>query len=229
MTRFLIPARKAFHAAHSTINISLNSVQAEILNCGACSEAIVSNFLKIINNQIMQWGIFFLALKQMWKCSLGMWPPYKTAGKILGLSGESSRKSEPVVRDMPRPPTAELGQTGLNPSPPDPTTKFQGDNAALSLVWSSLSLWPAKPATTGSREQCLSAAFVGRPMSVESADLPPPLQRSAEVEHTEGSQMPFWNSVSEVLQGNTEWLRGSTPVNNWWLRPVFLCFSNSFR
>lgn len=39
-----------------------------------------------------------------------------TAGKILGLCGESSRNSEPVVRDMPRPPTAELGQTGLNPS-----------------------------------------------------------------------------------------------------------------
>ncbi|KAK9959502.1 hypothetical protein ABG768_009626, partial [Culter alburnus] len=70
--------------------------------------------------------------------------------------------------------------------PPDPTTKFQGDNAALSLVWSSLSLWPAKPVSTGSREQSLRAAFVGRPMSVESADLPPPLQRSAgEVEHTE--------------------------------------------
>lgn len=118
MTRFLIPARKAFHRAHSTINISLNSVQAEILNCGACSEAIVSNFLKIINNQIMQCGIFFLALKQMWKCSLGMWPPYMTAGKILGLYGESSRNSEPVVRDMPGPPTAELGQTGLNPSRP---------------------------------------------------------------------------------------------------------------
>lgn len=109
----------------------------------------------------------------------------------MGLCGESSRNSEPVVRDMPRPPTAELGQTGLNPSPPDPTTKFQGDNAALSLVWSSLSLWPAKPVSTGSREQSLRAAFVGRPMSVESADLPP-LQRSAgEVEHTEGSQMPF--------------------------------------
>ncbi|KAL1257692.1 hypothetical protein QQF64_010936 [Cirrhinus molitorella] len=126
-----------------------------------------------------------------------------TAGKILGLRGESFRNSEPVVRDMPGPPTAELGQTGLNLSPPDPTTKFQGDNAALSLVWSSLCLWPAKPVTTGSREQSLRAAFVGRPMSVESADLPPPLQRSAgEVEHTEGSQMPFSNSVSEVLQGN---------------------------
>ncbi len=47
-----------------------------------------------------------------------MWPPYMTAGKILGLCGESSRISEPEVRDMPRPPTAELGQTGLNSSRP---------------------------------------------------------------------------------------------------------------
>lgn len=134
MTRFLIPARKEFHAAHSTINISLNSVQAEILNCGACSEAIVSNFLKIINNQIMQCGIFFLALKQMWKCSLGMWPPYMTAGKILGLCGESSRKSGLVVRDMPRPPQPSWVRLGSNP--PRPTRLLNSRVIMLHSPWS---------------------------------------------------------------------------------------------
>ncbi len=108
--------------------------------------------------------------------------------------------------------------------PPDPTTKFQGDNATLSLVWSSLCLWPAKPVTTGSREQSFRASFVGRPMSVESADLPPLQRLAGEVEHTEDSQMPFSNFVSEVLQGNIECLGGTTPGHNWYLCPVFCVF-----
>lgn len=144
----------------------------------------------------MQCGIFFLALKQMWKCSLGMWPPYMTAGKILhGLVWRKFQKLWAGSAWHAQASHSRAGSDWAQSLPPDPTTKFQGDNAALSLVWSSLSLWPAKPVSAGSREQSLRAAFVGRPMSVESADLPPPLQRSAgEVEHTEGSQMPFWNS-----------------------------------
>lgn len=168
----------------------------------------------------------------MWKRTLGIWPPYTTAGKILGTAVEKVLETLSLTGSAWHAQASHrrLGSDraqSLPPSPPDPT-KFQGDNAALSPVWSSLCLRPAKPVTTGSRERSLRAAFVGRPMSVESADLPPPLRRSAgELEHAEGSQMPFSNWVSKVLQGNDEWLHGLTPIRNWYILPAFFV-SNSF-
>ncbi len=89
--------------------------------------------------------------------------------------------------------------------PPDPTTKFQGDNATLSLVWSSLCLWPAKPVTTGSREQSFRASFVGRPMSVESgrsASSSPEISRRSGT-HEDSHRCHFQTSFQRCFKGTS--------------------------